>query len=93
LSYDVPEDVVRERALTRWWDGRTAYADGLGGRFVPAGVIADLYTKSIDKSDCRSNALDLYYQAAGTISEVYLREQDLTGVNELRHSETRHGRS
>lgn len=86
LSYDVPEDVAQQRALTRWWADRPSYADGLGGRFVAARVISDLYTKTIDKSDCADNARDLFDLAAGTIPEVYLRQQDLTGVIESRRT-------
>lgn len=85
LSCDLPEIVAQERALERWWRDRQDLADGLGGRFVPRRVIADLYPKTVDSSQCRENAEEMFMRSRGSFGQVVLETTDLNGTSTQRH--------
>lgn len=62
LIVDVDRPVAVERALSRWWSGRTDPASELGGRFVPESAIARCYGDR-GMSVCRENAEELLRKA------------------------------
>lgn len=59
LDVEVPREITRERALTRWWRGRVDARNGgdeLGGRFTPGFVIDALYVSGTAQTICGHNA-------------------------------------
>lgn len=86
LSCDLPEVIAQERALDRWWRDRQDFADELGGRFVPQRVIAALYPKTVDSSQCRENAEEMFMRSRGSFRQVVLQTTDLTGTDTQQHT-------
>lgn len=62
VDVEVAQEVAVERALDRWWSGRTG-SDPLGGRFVPPVAIAQYYPDGKSRSVTRDNADELAMRA------------------------------
>jgi adenylate kinase family enzyme len=56
LRAEVPAGTAVRRSTDRWWSDRCEHRSGLGGRFVPPGVIRELYPADDAASRCSANA-------------------------------------
>lgn len=64
VDVEVPREVAKAQAISRWWAGRCDRADELGGRWVPLAVIDRAYLDPHDRhSVCAANARALFDSA------------------------------
>jgi dephospho-CoA kinase len=62
IDVSTPQAVATERALARWWAGRTS-SDPLGGRFVPPSAIERYFPDGPERAVTRGHALALAQRA------------------------------
>lgn len=90
MDVEVACERAQERALQRWWSGRTG-GDELGGRFTPAAVIAALYPAEAAGSICAVNARATFdHPLAAELDSVELLVDDYTSGVLVHRSSTRH---
>jgi hypothetical protein len=75
VDVEVPQAVAVERALGRWWTGRTS-DDPLGGRFVPPAAIGRYYPDGTDESVTLRNADEFARRAEALDWDVALERLD-----------------
>lgn len=91
LGVEVSCATACERALDRWWTGRTDPDDELGGRFTPTAAITSLFPDSNGWSVCGRNARTaLEHPLAREIESMTLIVDDYTSGDHVEHTTTAH---
>lgn len=71
IDVEVPCDVAKRQARTRWWTGRLT--ETAGGRFLPDEVIDTFYESGAERSRCAATADDLWARTWDSLDVVEQR--------------------
>lgn len=91
VDVEVSCETACDRAIERWWAGRTDSNNRLGGRFTPRKAITDLYPAGSNRSVCATNARAAFdHPLAAVIDSMSLFVDDYTGGSHVEYTTTRH---